>query len=269
MSANGNGEQIARAFHESCERQAPAHGYNAREASAVPWEQVPERDRTLMVAMVNDLLDRGVIAPAASVLEGVDGGRELTVKAEDVRVGDVVAAFGAPRRVIEVRPVPDDLAVALIFGTGANDWDGYGLGANVEVYRPASSVSEGDGPIRAAAKALAKHHGRDWDVMSQNDRAQYTDYAGVALSAAAAFSEGRREPLGLLLDVLEATGNKQAILTPALGTNRAGCELRDRPERHGQEEHTNVAAFGTSLPDAIHAAVDYYHRADAQEAGER
>ncbi|MEU3452159.1 hypothetical protein ABZ671_00750 [Micromonospora sp. NPDC006766] len=56
-------ERIARAFHESYERQAPEHGYRTREASAKPWAQVPANNRALMVAVVDDLLRRGVITP--------------------------------------------------------------------------------------------------------------------------------------------------------------------------------------------------------------
>jgi hypothetical protein len=54
-------ERIARAFHESYERQAPDHGYKTRDASAVPWEDVPAANKALMVAVVSDLLARGVI----------------------------------------------------------------------------------------------------------------------------------------------------------------------------------------------------------------
>jgi hypothetical protein len=54
-------EQIAAAFHEAYERLAPDHGYETRRESAVPWEEVPERNRDLMVAVVQDLLDRQVI----------------------------------------------------------------------------------------------------------------------------------------------------------------------------------------------------------------
>lgn len=54
-------ERIAKAFHESYERQAPDYGYKTREASAVPWEVVPDANRSLMVAVVQDLLDQGVI----------------------------------------------------------------------------------------------------------------------------------------------------------------------------------------------------------------
>lgn len=58
----GDAEVIARAFHERYERLAPAHSYRTREASAVPWENVPENNKSLMVAVVRSLLDDGVIA---------------------------------------------------------------------------------------------------------------------------------------------------------------------------------------------------------------
>lgn len=54
-------ERIAREFHHTYEALAPSFGYETREASAVPWEQVPEQNRRLMRAVVADLLGRGVI----------------------------------------------------------------------------------------------------------------------------------------------------------------------------------------------------------------
>lgn len=54
-------EMIARAFHETYERLAPQHGYETREASAKPWEEVPEQNRALMVAVVGELLSKWVI----------------------------------------------------------------------------------------------------------------------------------------------------------------------------------------------------------------
>lgn len=45
-------EGIARLFHETYERLAPDHGYETRHESAVPWEDVPERNRGLMTATV-------------------------------------------------------------------------------------------------------------------------------------------------------------------------------------------------------------------------
>lgn len=43
-------ELLARAFHESYERLAPSFGYDTREDSRQPWEQLPEQNRKLMVA---------------------------------------------------------------------------------------------------------------------------------------------------------------------------------------------------------------------------
>lgn len=54
-------EMIAKAFHESYERQAPDYGYKTRESSAKPWEEVPDQNRDLMRAVVQDLLDRNII----------------------------------------------------------------------------------------------------------------------------------------------------------------------------------------------------------------
>lgn len=56
-------QEIAQAFHASYERQAPAFGYETRDASAKPWSEVPEQNRGLMVAVARDLMARGIIAP--------------------------------------------------------------------------------------------------------------------------------------------------------------------------------------------------------------
>ncbi len=61
-SSMTNSEKIAKAFHESYERLAPEHSYETRKASAKPWDEVPENNRKLMVAVVEDLLDRGIIS---------------------------------------------------------------------------------------------------------------------------------------------------------------------------------------------------------------
>ncbi len=59
-------EQIARAFHGTYERLAPDFGYKTRKASAKPWAEVPEQNRSLMIAVVQALLDAGVILGVAS-----------------------------------------------------------------------------------------------------------------------------------------------------------------------------------------------------------
>lgn len=48
-------ESLARTFHESYERLAPSFGYETRKESAVPWADVPERNRALMIAVVQEV----------------------------------------------------------------------------------------------------------------------------------------------------------------------------------------------------------------------
>lgn len=49
--------ETARLFHETYERLAPSFGYKTREASAVPWDSVPDKNRQLMVAVAAVVLD--------------------------------------------------------------------------------------------------------------------------------------------------------------------------------------------------------------------
>lgn len=51
-------ERLARAFHEAYERLAPSFGYETRRDSAVPWEDVPEPNRSLMIAVAGEVLAR-------------------------------------------------------------------------------------------------------------------------------------------------------------------------------------------------------------------
>lgn len=55
-------EQLAKMFHETYERLAPQHGYETRKDSCKPWLEVPERNRNLMIAVCQELLQ--VIAKA-------------------------------------------------------------------------------------------------------------------------------------------------------------------------------------------------------------
>lgn len=48
-------ENLARRFHETYERLAPQFGYETRKDSAVPWSEVPERNRALMVAVAAEI----------------------------------------------------------------------------------------------------------------------------------------------------------------------------------------------------------------------
>jgi hypothetical protein len=49
-------EQLAQRFHETYERLAPTFAYETRPDSAVPWEEVPPRNRALMIAVCAEIL---------------------------------------------------------------------------------------------------------------------------------------------------------------------------------------------------------------------
>lgn len=49
-------ERLARAFHEAYERLAPVYGYETREESAVPWEDVPAANKALMIEVAREIL---------------------------------------------------------------------------------------------------------------------------------------------------------------------------------------------------------------------
>jgi hypothetical protein len=65
-------ERVARLFHEAYEELAPQFSYTTRKASAVPWADVPENNKRLMIATVRRLFDRAVgdedWSPAAAML---------------------------------------------------------------------------------------------------------------------------------------------------------------------------------------------------------
>lgn len=53
MSAPRTGERavaLARRFHEAYEEFAPAFGYETRTETRVPWEELPDNNRKLMIA---------------------------------------------------------------------------------------------------------------------------------------------------------------------------------------------------------------------------
>ena len=51
-------ETLAEMFHETYERRAGEFGYKTREASAVPWRDVPENNKRLMIAVCGELIAR-------------------------------------------------------------------------------------------------------------------------------------------------------------------------------------------------------------------
>lgn len=52
-------EALARTFHERYEELAPAFGYKTRDASAVPWDDVPHENKLLMIETAKAVIDAG------------------------------------------------------------------------------------------------------------------------------------------------------------------------------------------------------------------
>jgi hypothetical protein len=52
-------EKLAQLFHETYERLAPNHGYDTRKATAVPWAEVKDPNRQLMIDVARQLLGKG------------------------------------------------------------------------------------------------------------------------------------------------------------------------------------------------------------------
>ena len=76
-------EQIARAFHETYIRLAPESGM-VPVPPAIPWDALPFPDQVLMVAVVQELLDGGVIPGVQSQQRSdEDRIREAMTEAQD------------------------------------------------------------------------------------------------------------------------------------------------------------------------------------------
>jgi hypothetical protein len=62
MTNDFGAETVAQWFHEAYERLAPDFGYETRKDSAVPWADVPEPNRSLMIAVAAAVLQKVDIA---------------------------------------------------------------------------------------------------------------------------------------------------------------------------------------------------------------
>lgn len=56
-ASNRKAENLAQRFHEIYEELAPAFNYKTRKASAVPWSDVPQNNKQLMIAVCQRVLD--------------------------------------------------------------------------------------------------------------------------------------------------------------------------------------------------------------------
>lgn len=60
MMTSTPAEDLAKRFHDNYERLAPAFGYKTRKSSAVPWAEVPQANKALMIAVCQTILDEGI-----------------------------------------------------------------------------------------------------------------------------------------------------------------------------------------------------------------
>ena len=64
---------VAQAFHEAYEELASEFGYKTREASAVPWADVPEGNKALMIATAERVMQAIDLPAALEALEEAQG----------------------------------------------------------------------------------------------------------------------------------------------------------------------------------------------------
>jgi hypothetical protein len=76
-------EQVAELFHTRYEELAPSFGYSTRKESAVPWKELPENNRKLMIAV-----SEFVLAASRTAGGGVEGLREALITHEPLAYRD-------------------------------------------------------------------------------------------------------------------------------------------------------------------------------------
>jgi hypothetical protein len=103
-------EELAALFHATHERLAPSFGYETRRESAVPWAQVPESNRLLMVAVAAVVLatlreEREALSRLPGLVRelfAVDGGSGVWDAGENLRlrreVNEVLDVLEVPAR---------------------------------------------------------------------------------------------------------------------------------------------------------------------------
>jgi hypothetical protein len=80
-----NAEAVAKLFHETYERLAPAFGYETREATRVPWDRLPECNKNLMIAATAEVL--AMLYPSQEAPTSTSAPDEHAAEQESSRVG--------------------------------------------------------------------------------------------------------------------------------------------------------------------------------------
>lgn len=96
-------ETLARFFHETYEKLAPEFGYETRPESAVPWEEVPQQNRHLMIAVAAVVLN-DLVGPLIADWERLRYEIEETI--HDLAVPSTHTAKGAASRLSAALALP-------------------------------------------------------------------------------------------------------------------------------------------------------------------
>jgi DNA-binding MarR family transcriptional regulator len=98
-------EVVAKLFHEQYERLAPEFAYSTRKESAVPWEDVPEKNRRLMIATVAAVFTRlGLLAgsPEAHDVDFAPVGDAGVLPEGDLSGLEEVSVFDSPASLVDI-----------------------------------------------------------------------------------------------------------------------------------------------------------------------
>lgn len=71
LRAAATAEKLAEQFHDEYEALAPAYGYETREATRTPWDDLPPELKRLMVAVINTVVEP-VLDTALTALEAAE-----------------------------------------------------------------------------------------------------------------------------------------------------------------------------------------------------
>lgn len=71
MNRKRTSELVAEQFHAAYEHAAVNLGYATREESRVPWDEVPDKNRAVMIETARDLLARGLIMAGPKLHETI------------------------------------------------------------------------------------------------------------------------------------------------------------------------------------------------------
>jgi hypothetical protein len=116
-------EQLAKLFHTTYERLAPDFNYQTRKASAVAWEDVPDNNKRLMIAVAGEVLTALTVARTGGFAIVGEPGPEVYTLPEDssiypthtVFIDPSIVASGATKIPFNVR-IPEPVEESPLSG---------------------------------------------------------------------------------------------------------------------------------------------------------